>query len=433
MRKWVGVGLLFGIGVAVACSKEEAATGERVCTPGAYVFCRCEQRQEGTKLCSDDGKAFAACNCEDAPLSPDGDAGFIPYDAGSPPPPGGPILPDTCAGKLALVASSESEIDLYAALYKGGGAFAVGKSQGPALRGLPHATNVDGSLVAVWLSRYDLVAWTKFAPGQISLAPPVSVGSAMTSTDPSIAGAARMLYLGDDGSHHQGIYGSNGWDDATDVVASPVPDGGGQLAGRSAPAIAAVGADYALAYSASGNLAVQTFSQNAWSSAAIVATGASGLGPAMTSLEGTKDLVLVYQGTDLVLRYLLRDAATKAWSTPAVVDTTANSDGRPEIAPMKHGRAMLVWKQNDHPLFSAFDANAAKPWTLPSSVLVGNNPAVKSTPGVAIGGCGSDATASYADDQGNVFVVQFAGAAWNGPYPVTGLTKMTFVGVGELP
>lgn len=35
---------------------------ERICTPGANVFCRCADRSEGTKLCADDGKSFAtAC------------------------------------------------------------------------------------------------------------------------------------------------------------------------------------------------------------------------------------------------------------------------------------------------------------------------------------------------------------------------------------
>ena len=37
--------------------------GSLRCTPGAYVFCRCQDRSEGTKLCQDDGKAFGPCAC----------------------------------------------------------------------------------------------------------------------------------------------------------------------------------------------------------------------------------------------------------------------------------------------------------------------------------------------------------------------------------
>lgn len=46
-----------------ACSGGDAATSEgRLCTPGAYVFCRCADQASGTKLCNDDGKSFEACS-----------------------------------------------------------------------------------------------------------------------------------------------------------------------------------------------------------------------------------------------------------------------------------------------------------------------------------------------------------------------------------
>ncbi len=35
-----------------------------VCSPGAYVFCRCADRSEGTKLCRKDG-SFDACSCDE--------------------------------------------------------------------------------------------------------------------------------------------------------------------------------------------------------------------------------------------------------------------------------------------------------------------------------------------------------------------------------
>jgi cysteine-rich repeat protein len=39
----------------------DATSDDHLCTPGAYVFCRCADRSEGTKLCRDDGKSFEPC------------------------------------------------------------------------------------------------------------------------------------------------------------------------------------------------------------------------------------------------------------------------------------------------------------------------------------------------------------------------------------
>src|SRR5689334_6384031 len=104
--------LLLGLGataiVAVTgggCPAPAPARVDPICTPGAYVFCRCEGRQEGTKLCLEQGLAFAKCTCaqngEKPPLSPTGDAGFEKVDPG--PIPSGPPIDNKCAGKLAVL------------------------------------------------------------------------------------------------------------------------------------------------------------------------------------------------------------------------------------------------------------------------------------------------------------------------------------------
>ena len=47
------------------CSSETKAKDDKVCTPGAYVFCRCQDRQEGAKLCNETGNGFGKCEpCE---------------------------------------------------------------------------------------------------------------------------------------------------------------------------------------------------------------------------------------------------------------------------------------------------------------------------------------------------------------------------------
>lgn len=60
---------------AGGCASKTAAKDTSVkCTPGNYVFCRCQDREEGTKLCNDDGVSFGRCEpceTEDNPAIPD--------------------------------------------------------------------------------------------------------------------------------------------------------------------------------------------------------------------------------------------------------------------------------------------------------------------------------------------------------------------------
>src|SRR5262245_26976598 len=53
------------LAVFVGCAAETKAKPEKLCTPGAYVFCRCQDRQEGAKLCNETGDGFGKCEpCE---------------------------------------------------------------------------------------------------------------------------------------------------------------------------------------------------------------------------------------------------------------------------------------------------------------------------------------------------------------------------------
>jgi hypothetical protein len=63
--------------LAFACSSKGSAT-DHLCTPGAYVFCRCQNRDEGTKLCNKDGQSFAEClPCDgNAPVGGGGNDGL---------------------------------------------------------------------------------------------------------------------------------------------------------------------------------------------------------------------------------------------------------------------------------------------------------------------------------------------------------------------
>jgi cysteine-rich repeat protein len=61
----ISVGVALGTFiVAQGCSifaGDTNANEDRLCTPGAYVFCRCADKAPGTKLCQTDGRSFAIC------------------------------------------------------------------------------------------------------------------------------------------------------------------------------------------------------------------------------------------------------------------------------------------------------------------------------------------------------------------------------------
>ena len=69
-----------------------------------------------------------------------------------------------------------------------------------------------------------------------------------------------------------------------------------------------------------------------------------------------------------------------------------------------------------------------------AELVAGKNPELASVPSITRGGCGSDATIAYAQKtDGLVKIVRYVGGAMTGPYDVGGLSKATWVGVGELP
>lgn len=423
----------------MACSSDPEAKPDRICTPGNYVFCRCEDRREGTKLCRADGVSFDKCDCgspgKPPPLSPDGDSRFVPVDA-SAPPDASVSIDGRCAGKLAVLASGAEDIYLYAGAYTGNGVWAVAKSQGTALRSPPRAALVDQALVTIWQTRFELVAWTKFQANQTTLSPPFSVGFARTTQTPTIAGnptSASLYYRAEEDVLKEGAYSpANGWDNADTVVPS---DGG--VVGKSAPAAAVTPTGNVIAFSgADGTLATQTFASGAWSAATPIA-GAKVLvpqPPALVALDGgAEDALVVYTGSDLVLHSSARAASGQTWSAPIIVDTLAIVDDVPSLAPLSGGRAMLVWKStNGTPYYSIYDAAKNPPWSAPAGLLSQGNPTILKAPTVAPGHCASEATAAYVAADGNVYVALFANGKWTA-YLVPGMTKMTFAGAGEVP
>jgi hypothetical protein len=428
------------------CPAPSAKPTDPICTPGAYVFCRCESRQEGTKLCLDNAVAFAKCECgengQPVQLIPSGDAGFLKIDAAVPPSDKPPI-DAKCAGKIAVIASTDQEdpadpqapLYLYGAAYDGNGAWTVARSTGAALRGQPRGGLIGPTLVAVWLSRSNQVAWTKFEANQKTLSPPDKVGDVLTTKNPAFVtsqATGRLYSLSPDDMMKEGVFSlSAAWDDGNALVAP----GDSPVVGKTAPAAALAGSSYVLAFGAANKaLSVQTQVSGNWGPPATIpdASTYADFPPVMTSLiGGTEELLMVYIDSDLSLHWTTRSSGT--WGPPAVVDTSAIPDGVPSLAPMAGGRAMLVWKTlNGAAMFSQYDPSKTPPWSSPASIFQ-DGPKLTFPPSVGGGRCASEATVAYLDASGRVNLALYAGGRWMGPYVVPGMTNMTFAGAGEVP
>ena len=451
------MGLRHGIGVAIgaalvaaaiaACNSTNAtAPGAVKCTPGNFVYCRCEDRTEGTKLCRPDGVSFDVCKCDGTggPITPDPVDGGIPstpleaIDAG---PVTGPSIDPKCAGKLGLVAGAATDNATFVTTYAGGGVFNTSKSaSSPGVRGpvtiLPSGT----SLVATYVARLGYLGWTKLSGTAWSAPESLGDGAADSTQATSmtlLSGQPRLFYLGLDAHFHMGTYGANGWDMLFTAAprAEPAGDSGAPIPGKSAPATATVGSSITLAFAGNdGTLARETFSSGSWSTITkFTGSLAFGKAPAIAALDpgGTRDQLLVYPGQDLLLHVAARDSSNKVWNAPILFDTAASST---ELAlqGLPGGKAMLVYKASNSQGYYAIWA-AATGFGPPTELVAGKNPDLASVPAITRGLCGSDATIAYAQKDGLVKILRFTAGAMAGPFDVGGITKVTFVGVGELP
>jgi hypothetical protein len=449
--RWWGPAALLAVSIAslgafAGCSAKPAADA-KLCTPGNYVYCRCANRDEGTKLCNDDGMSFQACEpCpgdgdqtttgDDGGTLPD-DAGFEPVDSGPPPDANAPSISAACTGKLVVLGGSDQDLDAHAGVYKGGGVFDVSVSHGPGLRSNATIVQAGTALMGVYLSRYSLIVGTKF---ETTWSPPVSIGSANTDAPPSVASLGtqvKMVYRGMDGAFYAGTW-SGGWDDAT--ASAEQGSDAGPTAGRSGPALGAVGSSLVYGFATpDGKLArvSSSSSSSSWGAALTISSATTLMSqPAMATMNGgSKDLLMVYTGSDLALHSVTRDASNKAWNTPVLVDDSAQPSDSPAVAPMSNGRAMVVWKaSNGQAFWSLYDPTLAAPWSAPAELVLGANPMVTGTPAIAEGKCGSaEIVVAYSEQGGDVSVLTYAGGQWTGPFAVGGMSKLTYVGVAELP
>ncbi len=432
---------LISVVLGGGCSAKPAAD-DKLCTPGAYVYCRCANRDEGTKLCKADGKSFDLCQpCPDGQeIPPEGDSGTTPppEDGGITPVDSGPV-PDTgalpldakCSGKLALLGGSDQSSDTYAAIYRGSGAFEVGKSTGPGMRSNAQISVVGTSLLAVWMGKLSSLVGAKY---EVTWSAPVSFQS--TSGPPSLTATgtqAHVVYLGLDGLFYAGTY-AGGWD-AANTLAEPT--GGSAIPGKSAPALASVGSSLVYAFTGSDSSLNRALSSGSGFAAPnkILST-AYAAPPAMTAMNGgVKDLLAVFTGSDLALHSVTRESSNKTWNTSVLVNDTAQTNDTPTVVALPGGKAMAIWRAvSKQGFYSIFDPTKVTPWSPPAELVTGANPTLAATPVAVPAKCaGADAVIAYAQEGAGVSVLHYTNGVFSGPYPVPGMSSLTYLGVGELP
>lgn len=159
----IALGVTGGLAVATACSSTPAAKVERLCTPDAWVYCRCQNRDEGSKQCNEDGTKFGPCMPCESPENP-----VLPDPPGTVEPPpeektdSGP--PAVCGDKIvqdgeACDDGNTDDADGCDAKCR------IAGTDPPATRSCP------GLPLHVWSTPVDVTGTTVGAPNQFEITP----------------------------------------------------------------------------------------------------------------------------------------------------------------------------------------------------------------------------------------------------------------------
>ncbi|GAC1554047.1 MAG: hypothetical protein NVS3B10_15560 [Polyangiales bacterium] len=305
---------------------------------------------------------------------------------------------------------------------------------------------VGTSLVATYLGRAGYMGFTKLAAGSWSTPSSLGDGSADTSNPTSavlLNCQLRAFYLNSaDGLYHMQSYSeTTGWEpDALGpgTIAEPSGDAGAPVSGKSAPAVASTGTSMTLLFTGDdGTLAREQYS-GSWTFTKFTGNTLAPAYPAMPAIVGldnpggTRNELLVYAGSDLLIHVAVRASSNGSWTNPILFDTAASSTDF-ALQALPAGKAILVYRDAANKGFYSVWSEATG-FGPPLALVTGNNPELASVPSIARGTCGSDVTIAYAQKaDGLVKILRYTAGTMTGPFDVNGITKATWVGVGELP
>jgi hypothetical protein len=439
--KLIGTALLILVGataLAAGCSATPAQP--RLCTPGAYVFCRCQDLGEGTKLCNTAGDAFETCDCGNTPKE---DSGFEPFDAGPDPeiPPVSSI-PASCTGKIAVIAGPGGAVDgkVFTGIYKGNNAFTVGNfPTGPGIRDRATIlTQGTDTFIAAYRGRFDSLVSIKYvsswsAPFGLGITESVAAPEIMSFATTATAG--KLVYMDMARGPREFAYSATGWSDASisaaPVQSAPIP------VPRSLATAYINGAYIGMFVAADDTLQVYSRGATFWNAASKIGTIKTAASSKLVQLAamdgGANDAIAVYESTSLNMQSVTRSRNSGSWTaTPLLVDSAAKPSASPALVGIGGGKALLVWRSSTNGSYSVFDPSKTPVWSAPKEFT--NGVPIVGAPAATTARCGgAEASVVYAGTDGKVFLTRFVNGAFTDALEIAGMDKAVHVGVGELP
>ena len=393
------------------------------------------------------GTSFDDCVCDGTggPITEDPDAGrstpLEPVDCGGPTT--GPTIDARCAGKLGLVAGNgvEPDHDVYVATYNGRGRRSRSRrARASRVRGPVTILPVGTSLVATYCRIYSYVALVKLTAGAWSVPSSLGDGSAMPAAATGMtnsSGQLRLFYLGDrPGSCTWGRTPTRPAGTTRRPVAEPVrrrrrADPRQEPARRRQRSAARSRSPFA---GSDGTLARETFASGSWS-------GFTRFTSATPSAPRPRSS-----------RSIPAARATSSWSTRARICSSTSprasrrtrrgtppscSTRRPAPPRSRSRRSPAARRCSSTRRRTARATTPCGTRTRASALPPSSCPArTRSSPR-----CPRSRAASAAATRPSrtrrrtalVKILRYTGGALSGPYDVGGITKATYVGVGELP
>ena len=366
-----------------------------------------------------------------------GSEGSVTVEGGGPGPDGstdggadadGAPVP-TCVGGGIVAVLAGTDNMLSGAVQVDAGAWAGAAIGGGAAKSAPSLVAFGTGFVGLTRGPSDALQAVSYATSWSGV---TSVGALTTLGTPALTvlGAnAQAVYLSgtlSDVNKFSRIQNSaTSWTTTSDPV---TPSGGTQSFGPSAGTIAAAGTDLVFAQDGDdGRLYVRNWDGAAWSpEPGLAILGAGTLktaAPALVAVPGTFDAVLLYAENtgNHVISFATRTAATKAWSSAAVTQATAQTSEAMSAVLISPAVVLVTFRGNDGKPYNMTGTlgAASVTWSAPSLLLADGSATVDSAPAVAKGVCGDEAIAVFSSG-GQVKATRLRAGSWSVPGPVAG-------------
>lgn len=214
-----------------------------------------------------------------------------------------------------------------------------------------------------------------------------------------------------------------------------MPPAGTQSFGPSAPAIAALPGEAAVAFAGDdGSLYAQSRVGGQWQAAVNITGSLAGKPPALAALSGGPDDLLAAwvnhdpgSMDDTKIAYATRNSG--GWSTPALIGTAVFTQGDVTLAALSGGDALLAYRGTDGKGYTVRYSGGS--WGAPLGLATPSID-VQATPGVSAGVDGHDAEICYAGSDGVAHHMRLSGGSWSASEAIGG-TGLVHCAIAAIP